>query len=90
MSIEPFIGLLVAGALVPIIKRMTSAMRRFVRHRLNDGPLRRILLTPIGYTRKDRDEAAARAVMDDYHLLIPHQLGERNRAETTTLPAERL
>jgi hypothetical protein len=88
MSIEPFIGLLIAGALVPIIKRLTSSIRRFVRHGLNDGPVRRILLTPIGYTRKERNKAAARAIMDDYHLLVPHQLGERDRAQTPTLPAE--
>ena len=90
MSIEPFIGFAIAGAIVPIVKRLTSSARRFVRHGMSDSLLRRILLTPLGYTRKARNEAADRAVLDDYHLISPHQLGQRDRASAPTLPAERL
>jgi hypothetical protein len=89
MSIEPFVGLIIAGAAVPLIKHLTSRMRRLVRHGMNDGPMRRILLTPLGYTRKAKNEAAARATLDDYHLLIPHQLGERDRTSASALPAKR-
>jgi hypothetical protein len=88
MSIEPFIGLMIAGALTPIIKVMTSRLRRSVRHGMSDGPLRRILLTPIGYTKKAREEAAAQAVLADYHLIIPHEGRKRNGAESAALPTE--
>lgn len=59
---------------------------------MNDGPLRRILLTPIGYTKKARDEAALQAIVDDYHLLTPgaHQLRERDSARNTAEPSSRL
>jgi hypothetical protein len=90
MSVQPFIGLVIAGALVPIIAGLTSRARRFVRHRMSDGRLRRILLTPLGYSRKARNEAAERAVLDDYHLLVPHQVSERDGASTPALPPQRL
>ena len=90
MSLEPFIGLVIAGALVPIIAGATSRARRFVRHGMRDGPLRRVLLTPLGYSRKAKDEAAERAVLDDYHLLVPHQVRERDSASASALPAQRL
>jgi len=90
MSVEPFIGLVIAGALVPLIAGLTSRARRFVRHRMSDGRLRRMLLTPLGYSRKAKNEAAQRAVLDDYHLLIPHQVGERDSAGAPSLPTKRL
>lgn len=92
MSIWPLIGAMVAAGVAPYIKQMTAYPRRWMRHRMNDGPLRRFLLTPIGYTKKARDEAATKATLEDYHLLAPgpHELGERDSAGRITTPAERL
>jgi hypothetical protein len=91
MSVEPFIGLMAAGALVPIIAAMTSRVRRYIRHGMSDGPIRRLLLTPLGYTKKARDEAAMQAVVDDYHLLghRRHELRQRNGASERAAPADR-
>jgi hypothetical protein len=91
MSVEPFIGLVAAGALVPIIANLTARVRRFVRHGMSDGPLRRFLLTPLGYTKKTRDEAAMQAVVDDYHLLghRRHELRQRNGAGERAAPTDR-
>lgn len=88
-----FIGLTVAAAAAPLVTRfLTSPIRRLIRHGLSDGPMRRLLLTPIGYTKKARQEAAQKATLDDYHLLAPgsHELRERHRTNSTTLPTERL
>jgi hypothetical protein len=91
MSIEPLIGLAIAGAIVPLIKLATSRARRSLRHGMKDGPLRSFLLTPLGYTKKVRNEAATRAILDDYHLLAlgSHELRERNGASKTPAPADR-
>lgn len=81
MSIWPLIGVSMAAAIAPAIRSfLTSPIRRLIRHRMNDGPLRRILLTPLGYNKKARNNAAMQAIRDDYHLLIPdsHQLRKRN------------
>jgi hypothetical protein len=92
MSLEPLIGLAIAGAAVPLIKLLTSRLRRFVRHRVNDGPIRRILLTPLGYTKRARKEAAMHAVLDDYHLRShrSHELGQRNGSSESPSSTEPL
>jgi hypothetical protein len=86
MSIEPLIGLAIASAVVPLIKLATSRARRSLRHGMKDGPLRRFLMTPLGYTKKARDEAATQAVLDDYHLLAlrRHELRQRHGASEPT------
>lgn len=88
-----FIALAIAALIAPLIARfLTAPIRRWIRHGMNDGPLRRLFLTPIGYTKKARQEAAQNATLDDYHLLAPgsHKLRERNRPNSPALPAKRL
>lgn len=59
---------------------------------MTDGPLRRLLLTPLGYTKKARTEAATQALLDDYHLLAPgsHELRERHGTSGIAAPTDRL
>jgi hypothetical protein len=88
-----FIGLALVAVAAPLIKRfLTAPLRRWVRHGMKDSRLRTILLTPLGYTKKARDEAAMRAVMDDYHLLAPvtQKLRERDSTSKPTALSDRL
>ncbi len=70
MAIYEILGFAGAAAIVPLTKHfITEPIRRYVRHGMKDGWLRRTLLCPLGYTKKARDDAATQAVMNDYHLL---------------------
>jgi hypothetical protein len=65
MDIGPFLGIAIAGAIAPLVKKyVTAPIRRRVKN-LPDGKLRRLLLTPLGYTKKARDEAELIASIED-------------------------
>jgi len=69
MDVWSALGIGLAFAFVPAGKRfVTSPLRRAVKNRLPNGTFKRILLMPLGYTKKARDEAAMLADIEDYRL----------------------
>lgn len=69
-GIETFLSLFFAAALAPLGKRyVTSPVRRWIKRVLPEGRIKRMLLTPLGYTKRARDEAAFEATIEDYRLL---------------------
>ena len=75
MNLWPLMGLGLAASLVPLVKTfLTAPVRRLIKYRMNDSALKRVLLTPLGYTKRARDEAANAALLED--LLVLHQISQ--------------
>jgi hypothetical protein len=80
MDISPFIGIALAGAIAPLVKKyVTAPIRRAVKN-LPDGKLRRALLTPLGYTKTARNEAALLASLEDIAIRSRKRGRDRPRA----------
>lgn len=79
MSLLSAVAVGVGLAIAPIIKKkLTSPVRRIVKHRMKDGPVKRLLLMPLGYTKKAREAALYESLIDDHELLPSDQLIKRN------------
>lgn len=88
MSITSALSVGIAIAIAPIIKKKcTSPVRRFIKRSLKDGPLKRVLLTPLGYTKKARQAALFESLIDDHELLTSNQLIKGNSGSQHTTPA---
>lgn len=74
MNIYGLVGFGVAMALAPLGRKVTARWRRWAIVHLKDGRFKRLMLTPLGYTKSARDAAAAEAAAEDCALL-----GERAR-----------
>jgi hypothetical protein len=73
------LGVGLAAAIAPLAKKyLTAPLRRAVKNRLKDGPIKRVLLTPLGYTKAARDSAANAAMWEDYSLAIK-DIGSKRR-----------
>lgn len=82
MDVGPFLGIALAGAIAPLVKKfITAPIRRAVKN-LPDGKLRRVLLTPLGYTKKARNEAELEASLTDIAIRSRRGLAKR----TSPLP----
>ena len=83
-----FLVVLGASILEPVGKRfVTAPIRRLVKRLFPEGRLKRLLLTPLGYTKRAKEEAEFEATIEDYCLLMKRQ-DRRGARKGLTAPTD--